>query len=320
MYYHVADGAITADSQGWRFGTRNGVCFRNDIYNYESWPALGVNGILIWEEYDQQGNLVDYWEAEQQPFDTWYFLPWRRWNRTVYATNTWNNISYIEEFHTNDIVTIDLVTDGTPGVNGQRLWRLEAAANDSTTGQPIPPNQITLLGKTALATNWYGDWYPYTNIGVVYKVLSDNTVVDATPTIPRESITYDVKAFPARLLIKWDNTDVTDKTNVVWVGEKIHLACSLSSQIAIITNFQWTVPGKRLANWDVAADDRYARTHPLTGTNGPTVQFHWVLDETGTVDVTCKVHVEGETLTAKTIYEIRRPTATWNLYPQDWWR
>ena len=42
-----------------------------------------------------------------------------------------------------------------------------------------------------------------------------------------------------------------------------------------------------------------------------------MLDETGTVDVTCKVHVEGETLTAKTTYEIRRPTATWNLYPQD---
>ena len=110
---------------------------------------------------------------------------------------------------------------------------------------------------------------------------------------------------------------------MVWVGERIALTCSLDILIDGITNCQWTVPGIRIANWAVGhivsnnimiARDGYARTTPLTNLNESAVTFYWVQDTASAV-VQCTVQVGGETLTAKTTYEVRRPVANWDLNP-----
>jgi len=269
-----------------------------------TWPGLGVAG---WLERYLEPSVAWPWPTESagptDPFDP---------NGMIFLHNGCFVVQHEDYFLGGDATedacetsTIHLFTghstpEGTPGkVN---LHRLRYTVRDRDTGFDVDHSQITML---------------------VYAALPDDTAVDVTPSVTGSyfSTTYSVEHQWASLVLRDQLTGqhVTDQTNVVWVGERIHLSCSLSAQIAIVTNFQWTVPGKRIANWDVAADGRYARTHALTGigTNGPTVQFHWVLDQAGTVDVVCKVQVEGETLTAKTTYEIRRPTASWNLYPQD---
>jgi hypothetical protein len=132
------------------------------------------------------------------------------------------------------------------------------------------------------------------------------------------STAYAVEHNWARLLIKWGNTDITDKTNVVWVGEKMDLSCVLSSQIGTLTNYLWRVDGRKIKDWVVSGTGTNATTADVlfwgydSNRTSASAQFIWV-EPSSSLTVVCTVQVAGETLVAQTKFEVRRPDATWTL-------
>jgi hypothetical protein len=96
----------------------------------------------------------------------------------------------------------------------------------------------------------------------------------------------------------------------------------LSPGLAPITNFQWTVPGNRVKDFYVSSDALHTNGWPVALTNSDlatnSVVFHWVDGSGGSLlEVQCTAQVKGETLTAKTKFNVIRPSANWNARIQD---
>lgn len=98
---------------------------------------------------------------------------------------------------------------------------------------------------------------------------------------------------------------MTDSNVTAIVGEKIGLTCGLDSGAPSITDYSWTVPGKTFSNW--VADAESAVLYTDFPKNNSGVNFYWI--DKGSKQVSCDITVKGEKLTAKTTFNILRPTA-----------
>jgi hypothetical protein len=251
----------------------------------ETWPGPGMPG------------EADYWTEGWPPVENvpiGQFLQAMPFQIGCIVTN-WNG--GWDGYYTDEVcesVTVRYVTGrATPGK--VRLHRLNYGATDRETWNPIPPGSITALGRT-----------PDTN-GNIFQAWADDMSVDATPTVSGHNA-WEFVILPrhASLELKDQLTGqyITDKTNVAWVGEKIDLLCRLSEQIGTITNFQWTVPGKRFQDYVITSTNSFLTSVSLTQS---TVNFFWTHGLPH--EVTCTAKVQGQTLTAKTYFIVHKPEA-----------
>lgn len=103
-------------------------------------------------------------------------------------------------------------------------------------------------------------------------------------------------------------SDITDKTNTVYVGEQMSLICVLDPPGGPgITNYQWRIPGTYVGDYLHAA--MLGTNVPCTLTNDVVI-YYWV-DKLDAGDVTCKVKAAGKELSAKTTFKVLKPTADW---------
>ncbi len=81
-----------------------------------------------------------------------------------------NDGGYPFSEHRTAEATMKLVTGGPPGSTQQNFWEISASATDAITGEPIPPEQISIGALGNLNSN-----------GVLYAVLPDNDPDIVTP-------------------------------------------------------------------------------------------------------------------------------------------
>lgn len=239
MYYGMWDDAC-----------HNGLTHSNSGERFQIWPCC--QNLLTGDGHEQgwQWNTDVYseWDREILPFGYHWQVPWEH---CVYT-----NITVSEPHNPSGIVTtniyrydgrtrIELLTGGPTNSTREALFLLSVSA--AAGNNAIPPAQLSALGKPAMPEGGTNPVY-----GVIYKKLQDNQIVDATVSAPGDCYTFSASAYKSYLVLEDAAIgDVTDKTNVVWVGERIALTCSLDNWIAEITNFSWTVPGIRIGNWRV---------------------------------------------------------------------
>jgi hypothetical protein len=256
----------------------------------------------------------------------WNYIGWVPWRKCYQVTRTTNTheasgIVYENTDTLNEEARIELWTGGEAGVtNTDNIVLLTVRAQDDNTMTAIPVSELTALGETPApqGTNIY--------IGEVWKKMADHEKVDATVRAGRDCYSYAASVGKDRLVIEGNvaSGELNGKTNVVWVGEKINLSIryGLITSTVGATNYNWNVPGIKIGYWNVGDSiidgelvrGAYARTTPFDTANRSSVNFYWVQDTQ--VVVQCAVQVGGETLTASTTFEVRRPTARWNLEPR----
>jgi hypothetical protein len=200
-----------------------------------------------------------------------------------------------------------LATGGPLGSTQQNLWVLSATARaytnaQDTVGIAIPPNQIALGNFGNLDTN-----------GNLYVVLPDNDPDVITPRVPgKDKISFSPPtAQEYKLRIYFNGTDVTDSNVTAIVGQKISLTCGLDgSTPPPITNFAWTIPGYAVSNFYVSPDAFHTNGYPIPlttiKTNG--ADYYWTDD--GSKQVQCTVTAMGQTLSAQTMFNVVKPSAT----------
>jgi hypothetical protein len=149
---------------------------------------------------------------------------------------------------------ISLSTGGEVGKTNMNLVRVCMVVQDKgVSGWPTVPAKdfVTIQGRSPdtneVDGSAYWDFFQ-----------SDHTAIDVTPSVAGEwlhnefwptagggtherefiHLAFAPSVQKARPRIWWGGTDATDKTNVVWVGEKMDLECRLTIWPAVtITNF-----------------------------------------------------------------------------------
>jgi hypothetical protein len=303
-------------------------CSPCDWYITRSWPGTNVSGYSM--EWRSGGPECSYSTNRTiSPFNG--PIEMGRYNLTSDDINGDGSYGWseVENRNSKNIVLAMGGAAGAANNNIVRVWM--TAYNKTLAGWPVIPaaQYVTMWGRGPDGTNWNGGGY-------WNHFLADNTETDVTPSVAGDwmktedwiyydggthhaeitDIGYGLSVETTKPLIYWGGADVTDKTNVVWVGERIDLACRLNLPMTGVTlsNFQWTVPGIRIGYWD--GRTQWGRTTTLTNFNRSTIEFYWVQDTAEAVVVECTAEAAGQTFNLRTTYEIRRPTATWYLYPQ----
>jgi hypothetical protein len=192
-----------------------------------------------------------------------------------------------------------------------RFFKLTASAWDMLAGGAAIPKTSLSIGGIACDAS-----------GCVYVQEPDNDWRD--PTVRAQNVghggqtnyTFDVEVEKAYLTITRGGVAITGQTNTVIVGEQVALSCGLSPGLAPITNFQWTVPGNRVKDFYVSSDALNTNGWPVALTNSDlatsSIVFYWVDGSGGSLlEVQCTAQVKGETMTAKTKFNVIRPSADW---------
>jgi hypothetical protein len=107
------------------------------------------------------------------------------------------------------------------------------------------------------------------------------------------------------------SSDVTGSNVTAIVGEQMILKCQLEDPngnavtTPAITNFQWAVPGMTFSNYE--ANYQFGKLYTEFPTNNNTVEYYWI--NGGNEQVSCDVIVAGQSFSAKTKFNVLRPTA-----------
>ncbi len=184
--------------------------------------------------------------------------------------------------------------------------KLHVSATDNFTGNPIPATNLT-IGSTS-----YGR---ADSNGDIYVPGEDNKWYDGTVFADQtrySNYTFALTPQSAYLQITRGTNNLAGQTNTVIVGEQVALTCQfvdpatgLPSSIAPITNFQWTVPGNVISNWDGSGSASLLLTN-VPKTNS-TIYFYWYQPATD-LEVQCTAIAKGVTMTAKTNFKVLAPS------------
>jgi len=132
-------------------------------------------------------------------------------------------------------------------------------------------------------------------------------VGDDTGTRDDADVTRSVTVKVIKVDIKQGANTITDQTQDTIVGRNIALQGVVSPAGMTVTARQWSVPGNRIANY--TADANSATVTALTDVTGSTVSYYWVGGGDGR-EVTYTATVNGQQFSAKTTFNVKRPTCT----------
>jgi len=259
------------------------------------WPE--VNGTVIKAEY--LGNSTPAYSTNQLGFPQ--LGPW--FGHLDYeAYLGWERVSWT------DRAQIALVTGGEPGSTEMAVYAISGDAsaigapsdpdnNDDPSYTSIPPTQVSIGNLGSLDAN-----------GFLFTVVQPRAQVDITPRVDSTSyFTATLNAQPYKPRIFLNGQDVTGSNVPVIVGQKISLSCSfpgpLPTNFPPITEWNWTIPGHAVSNYIVSANSGTVYTNfPTANSNAV---FYWV--NGGSKEVQCRVTVQGNQLSAKCTFDVKRP-------------
>jgi hypothetical protein len=98
--------------------------------------------------------------------------------------------------------------------------------------------------------------------------------------------------------------------NPTWIGKGLVLTAQLTSEIAAITNYEWTVAGDVIGGWNESTSPYYLKAEKFAFTNNTnaTVTF-FPVEANDNLEVKCLVRLNnGMSLEAKTSFEVRKPS------------
>lgn len=260
------------------------------------WPI--TNGTCNYESWDSNDEGNTY--SSGACYGTGVAAPLTfavQYNKTYYHyDDVWFGDDVTFTYNTDISTTVYVDTGGPVGSTRPCFIKLHGSATDEIAHTGISGTSLTLGGYQCDAG------------GYAYRSGADNQTYDATVAAHQNgysNYTFSAIASTAHLQI-WRGSDITDQTNTVIVGEQIALTCRFDDQdIAPITNFQWTVPGNTISNWDGSGTASilltdYAKTNSA-------IYYHWV--QAGTLlEVQCTAIAKGVSLTAKTKFNVLAPT------------
>ncbi|MCX6916975.1 MAG: hypothetical protein NT167_28715, partial [Verrucomicrobia bacterium] len=173
-------------------------------------------------------------------------------------------------------------------------------APEQSAAYAIAPTQLVLPGVGRLGTD-----------GRILKVLPGGMSFDVTPTVEGNPyytfVSPDVAKYKPQILFR--GNDVTGKTSTVWVGEHVNPVLAFDpAPPDLVTNYLWTVPGERVAFFRMMINS--GTNIPLTRLTSSDVSYYWV-DGIQSAEVECHVKIRGEELSARTAFEVRKPSADW---------
>jgi hypothetical protein len=125
-------------------------------------------------------------------------------------------------------------------------------------------------------------------------------------TATSRSGTASVTVGATSVRIKMGNTDITNTTRNVIVGQKISLIAEVQPSGQQISNPQWTVPGTAIANY--VASITKGEVTALSNPTSSTIDFYWVDGGDGR-QVQYSVTINGQPFSGKATFNVKRPTA-----------
>jgi len=178
-----------------------------------------------------------------------------------------------------------------------------------TEALPLAAMKINGQRLTATATN--------ADVGETFITLSGGTTQPLTVTITgADDASFDVKAeeVSLKIFVGSNTNDMAGKTNTVIVGQRIELRCEPAFTNAPITAYQWTIPGYAISNYVTDANSSTVYSNfPTANSN---VFYYWV-DGGSNRQVECSVTVGGQTVVAKTTFDVIRPLPTFYAEVRD---
>jgi hypothetical protein len=237
---------------------------------------------------------------------------------------------------TEETASETIITSGSPragiapvasNTNRESLWWIGVSATDLLTGQPIPSEQITIMGQTPDSQ------------GSVFVMLNDGQWNDVTPgfgtlTSGQHHITAGVGAMRLPLELKtmelvwfdegeaWDWAEVTinDATRTNWVGAQVWAWMELANEseldnagYAVFKSHAWSVAQwpKTFGDYNPNAPSNQL-SKPFTLTNSE-INFFWLdksPSETLAATMTVNIGSQSFSLSAETKFEVKRPEST----------
>ncbi len=315
------------------------LCYARELYTF-FWFADSVFQSLHLFQPNSYGWPLDRWTTVEWPDSGWPLTLsgscWTEatWGGTNYPGSIdcqglsnlplsfgYTNANYLlstdlNEYGDPGLYTTDVFiftslgywTGGVEGVPRNNFLKLHVSATDNFTGNPIPATNLT-IGSTS-----YGR---ADSSGDIYTQGEDNKWYDGTVYADQtrySNYTYALTPQSAYLQIARTGGSGTNlvagQTNTVIVGEQMALTClfvdpatGLPSSIAPITNFQWTVPGNYVG--DYQANNSTGKVVSFVATNAAAT-FHWLRGSGGSdFLVQCTAVAKGVTLSASTRFVVR---------------
>lgn len=225
-----------------------------------------------------------------------------------WAKGEWQH-GYVEGwgyYETGDIAKntrVVLRTGGRAGLPRKNLFMVSATPRERTaTGwRDIEPTQVLI---PALGKNLGSDHR-------AFGTLPDNEEVLLSPEAKAAYYNFDSLGATKHKLEIRRGTDISWKTNVAVVGEKVALTCALNPSIPGLTNFQWTIPGYAISNY--VANTNVGLLFEQFPTTNSNVAFYWVDGDQKRVLV--EATVGDQVASVNTTFDVARPTADWIAEP-----
>ena len=272
---------------------RGQVGIKSTNYLWQGLPPL--TNFISGPAWDADGNPLHAW-AGMMPVDGWIKRDWS----DLYEPGT-NGVGHDKSAKVT--TKVDLYTRGFPNSTNRSLntvlvdvYTIPGDPDSQVPGVYIPGEDITVLGE-----------HPVERL--VWKLLPDNFVTDATPVVSTNYTNYAFSLVPAKITLRIyrDNIDITDGNELIWVGEEAKMDCRLDTPGYNLSNFQWTIPPLAISNY--YADSQTGRVDAEFSKTNNEVKYYWV-DGAQNAVVVAQAVVNGFTLTAKTTFQVRRPAAS----------
>jgi hypothetical protein len=103
-------------------------------------------------------------------------------------------------------------------------------------------------------------------------------------------------------------TDITNTTITTIVGERIKLTAEIVPSGLTVSSHLWTLPGKTMKDYVVAAGSASSQVVPVDPLNTANVDYVWYDGADGRI-VNYKATISGSQLTGKTTFDVKRPVA-----------
>jgi hypothetical protein len=309
QYKHHIEN-ISKDSAGYDMGDINdhlvewidgvlvGTVTNHHMYGYVFAQTYGVSAYWNVDVYNADGTSSrTSWTSSSSPYTTSpapsYVGQWN-WNRYQSVSGGGHN---------SHLTTVKLKTFGASGSTTDNIYKVTASAFTEA-GASIPYWAISVGGRALNSS------------GEAFLALADHSERDITPSVSGYSNYYfSIGATQIKPMIKWGGTDITGSTVSTVVGLRPTLTLDTTAPVPI-TSYAWSVAGQRVANF--VATSTNGGPVPLTILTNSTVTFAWTDRGTG-LDVSCTINVAGETATAKTKFNVFKPTSSVQTTEDDVW-
>ena len=219
-------------------------------------------------------------------------------------------------------------TGGKPIPRREALFILQGSAAKLLLRRAVPPYmppRIQSEHKLPIpSTNiMWGNFGRVASDSFLYQVLPDGETNDATLRVKEADFYEFTPAVSAKYKpqIIWAGDDASGKTNSVVTGIAMQPLFSLAppdpGMVDRLTNFSWTIAGKRIADFYVSPDALHTNGWPvpLTNTTNRIIKFYWY-DQGKALKVHCEAAIfhDGKTnkLTATAFFDVFKPDGDWN--------